>query len=71
VLLLINLAFTFGFSEFISVGGHLGGLAGGALGGLAIVAGERGMLGARRVPAEVVTLALLGVVAAGGALVVA
>jgi membrane associated rhomboid family serine protease len=71
VLLLINLALTFGLSDFISVGGHLGGLAGGGLAGLAIVAGERGMLGYRRVVAEVLTLGALAVVAAGGALAVA
>jgi membrane associated rhomboid family serine protease len=71
VLLLINLAFTFGFSDFISVGGHLGGLVGGSLAGLLIVAGERGMLGSRRVTAEMVALTALAVVAAGGALIVA
>src|SRR5262245_8163864 len=43
-LLLINLALTFGISG-ISVGGHLGGLAGGLICALFIVAGERGMLG--------------------------
>ena len=32
VMILINLAFTFGFSSFISVGGHVGGLIGGILG---------------------------------------
>jgi membrane associated rhomboid family serine protease len=41
VMILINLAFTFGFSSFISVGGHLGGLAAGTLGTAIIVARGR------------------------------
>jgi membrane associated rhomboid family serine protease len=39
VLLLVNLAFTFGFSSFISVGGHVGGLIGGLI-GTAIIVGR-------------------------------
>ena len=39
VMLLINLAFTFGFSSFISVGGHVGGLIGGLI-GTAIIVGR-------------------------------
>jgi membrane associated rhomboid family serine protease len=41
VMILINLAFTFGFSSFISVGGHVGGLIGG-LAGTAIILARRG-----------------------------
>ena len=41
VMILINLAFTFGFSSFISVGGHVGGLVGG-LAGTAIILARRG-----------------------------
>jgi membrane associated rhomboid family serine protease len=41
VMILINLAFTFGFSSFISVGGHVGGLIGG-LAGTAIIVARRG-----------------------------
>ena len=41
VMILINLAFTFGFSSFISVGGHVGGLIGGLV-GTAIILARRG-----------------------------
>jgi len=69
-LIVINLAFTFGASN-ISVGGHLGGLAGGLLCAAAIVAGERGMLGRRRLPAELAAMSLLGIASALAAIVVA
>ena len=67
ILLLINLAFTFGASR-ISVGGHLGGLLGGLVCALLIVAGERGMLGRNRYPIELVGMAAVGVVSVLGAL---
>jgi membrane associated rhomboid family serine protease len=70
ILLLINLAFTFGASN-ISVGGHLGGLVGGALGALLILAGERGMLGRRRFPIEILGMVAIAVVSLLGALAVA
>jgi membrane associated rhomboid family serine protease len=41
VMLLINLAITFGFRSFISVGGHVGGLLGGVIGTAIIVARAR------------------------------
>jgi membrane associated rhomboid family serine protease len=69
-LLLINLAFTFGVAG-ISIGGHLGGLAGGLLCALVIVAGERGMLGSRRLPAELLAMGTVAVVSIVAALVVA
>ncbi len=69
-LIIINLAFTFGAAN-ISVGAHLGGLIGGAVCALAIVAGERGMLGSnRRLVEYAATLAVM-VVSIVGALAVA
>ena len=59
-LLLINFAFTFGASN-IAVGAHLFGAAGGALCGLLILAGDREMLGPRRVPVEIAAMSLLGI----------
>lgn len=63
-LILFNLAFGF-FWPNISVGGHIGGLVGGALCALIIVAGEKGALGRNRLPLE-----LLGMIAVGAAAVV-
>jgi membrane associated rhomboid family serine protease len=69
-LIVINLVFSFGASN-ISVGGHLGGLAGGVLCALAIVAGERGGLGPRRRPVELLLIGGVAVVSVVGALAVA
>jgi len=69
ILLLINLALTFGIPG-ISIGGHLGGLAGGLLCALAIVAGERGDLGPRGRTAELAVMAAVGVGCALGAIAV-
>jgi len=64
-LLLINLAITFGFRSFISVGGHVGGLIGGLVGTAIIVARAR-----FRASWDVPTF--LGLVAVGvGAIVIA
>jgi membrane associated rhomboid family serine protease len=70
VILLLNLAITFGNPD-ISIGGHLGGLVGGVLCAFAIVAGERGMLGRRRLAVELLAMAAVGVVSIVGAISVA
>jgi membrane associated rhomboid family serine protease len=69
LLLVINLALTFSIPG-ISIGGHLGGLAGGGLCALVILAGDRGRLGPGRQTAELVAIAALGVVAVVGSLAV-
>jgi membrane associated rhomboid family serine protease len=70
VVLLLNLAITFGNPE-ISIGGHLGGLVGGVLCALVIVAGERGMLGERRLPMELLAMAAIGFFSIASAVAVA
>jgi membrane associated rhomboid family serine protease len=70
VILLFNLAFSLG-SPNISLGGHLGGLVAGVVCALAILAGERGMLGQRHFPAELVAMAAVGVLSVVGALAIA
>ena len=69
IILLLNLAITFGRPE-ISIGGHLGGLAAGVLCALVIVAGERGMLGPRRLPLELAAMVAIGLIATIGAIAV-
>jgi membrane associated rhomboid family serine protease len=69
-LIVFNLVFSF-IGPRISVGGHLGGLVAGVLCGLAIVAGERGMLGRRHRQAEVIVMAAVAIVSVLGALAVA
>jgi membrane associated rhomboid family serine protease len=70
VLLLINLAFTLSVPN-ISVGGHLGGLAGGVICGLVIVAGERGLLGPRRLAVELIAMTAVAAISFVGAIAVA
>jgi membrane associated rhomboid family serine protease len=69
-LIAFNLIFSF-LAPRISIGGHLGGLIGGALCALVIVAGERGMLGRSRRSAELVALAAVAIAAAAGAVAIA
>jgi membrane associated rhomboid family serine protease len=69
-LIVLNLVFTFGRSD-ISVGGHLGGLIGGAICALVIVAGERGRLGPNHRAAEYAAMAAVAVVSLVGSLMVA
>ena len=69
-LILFNLFFSFA-APHISVGGHLGGLAGGVVCALAIVAGEKGMLGRSRRPLEIAAMCAVAVVAVLGSLAVA
>ena len=70
ILILINLAFSLGVRG-ISLGAHLGGLAAGVLCALLVIAGERGLLGRRHFPAEMVAMTALGIVAVVGAIAVA
>ncbi len=69
-LIVFNLIFSF-LAPRISIGGHLGGLIGGAICALVIVAGERGMLGRSRRFAELAVMAAVAIVAAVGAISVA
>lgn len=70
IILLLNLAITFGNPE-ISIGGHLGGLVGGVLCALFIVAGERGYLGERQLPMELLGMAAVAFFAIATAIAVA
>jgi membrane associated rhomboid family serine protease len=70
ILILLNLAISFGVPG-ISIGAHLGGLVAGVLCALLIVAGERGMLGRRHFPAEMIAMAAIGIVSILGAFAVA
>ena len=70
-LIVFNLIFSFTASH-VSLGAHLGGLVGGVLCALAIVAGERGMYGrGRRLPVELALIAAVGVVSFVASLLIA
>ena len=69
-LIVFNLIFSFA-STRISVGGHVGGLIAGTICALAIVAGERGMLGRERRLVEFAVMIAVAAVAVVGALAVA
>ena len=68
--LVINLVFTFAASN-ISVGGHLGGIVGGAIGALIVVGAERQISRRETLPAELATLAAVGIVCFVAAIIVA
>jgi membrane associated rhomboid family serine protease len=70
IILVLNLAITFGSPE-ISVGGHLGGLAAGLLCALVIVAGDRAMLGPRRLPIELAAMIAIAVFSVVAAIIIA
>jgi len=70
ILIVLNLAFTLSVPG-ISIGGHLGGLAGGAICAAAIVAGERGHLGRNHRAAELAAMAAVAVISVLGAVAVA
>jgi len=69
-LIVFNLIFSFA-SPRVSVGAHLGGLVGGVICALAIVAGEKGMLGRNHRPMEIAAMVAVAVVAVLGSLAVA
>jgi membrane associated rhomboid family serine protease len=69
-LIIFNLIFSFAVPH-ISVGAHVGGLVGGVICALAIVAGERGVLGRQRRSAELAIMGLVAIVSVLGALAVA
>jgi hypothetical protein len=66
---IINIVFTFSVAN-ISIGGHFGGLAGGAVATMLVLAAER-RAGGQAALVETAGLAALGVVAFGAALAVA
>jgi membrane associated rhomboid family serine protease len=69
-LIVFNLIFTFAAAD-ISIGAHIGGLIGGVICALIIVAGERGMLGPKRLPLELAAMAAIGVISFVAALAIA
>jgi membrane associated rhomboid family serine protease len=70
IILVLNLVYTAGNPE-ISLGGHVGGLIGGLLCALIIVAGERGYLGEKHTPMELLAMAAVGFFAIASAIAVA
>jgi membrane associated rhomboid family serine protease len=66
-LILFNLVLGFVVPR-ISVGGHVGGLIGGALCALVIVAGEKGRLGPSRLPLELLAIGAIAVASVVGAI---
>lgn len=69
-LIVINLLYSFAAAH-ISVGAHVGGLIGGVICALAIVAGERGMLGSRHRVAEYAVMVAVGAASFLAALAIA
>lgn len=69
-LIVINLLFSF-TARNVSIGAHIGGLIGGTICALAIVAGEKGMLGRNRRALEIAAMVAVGALAFLGSLAVA
>jgi membrane associated rhomboid family serine protease len=69
-LIVINLFFGLAASR-VSIGAHIGGLIGGVICALAIVSGERGMLGRRHRVAEYAVMLLVAAVSLLGAIAIA
>jgi membrane associated rhomboid family serine protease len=69
-LIVINLVFSFS-ARNISIGAHVGGLIGGVICALFIVAGEKGMLGPNRRALEIAAMVAVGVIAFVASLAVA
>jgi membrane associated rhomboid family serine protease len=70
IVLLLNLAISVAGASHISLGGHLGGLVAGVVCSLAILAGERGMLGQRHFPAEMAVMVAVAIVSIVGSLAI-
>ncbi|HET9593181.1 MAG TPA: rhomboid family intramembrane serine protease [Solirubrobacterales bacterium] len=69
-LIIFNLIFSFS-ARNVSIGAHVGGLIGGVICALAIVAGEKGMFGRNRLPLELAAMVAVGVLAFLASLAVA
>jgi membrane associated rhomboid family serine protease len=69
-LIVFNLIFSF-TARNVSVGAHLGGLIGGVICALIIVAGEKGMLGRNRRALEIAAMVAVGAIAFAGAIAIA
>jgi membrane associated rhomboid family serine protease len=69
-LIVFNLVYSFA-RPHISIGAHVGGLVGGIVCALVIVAGDRGRFGSNRVNVELAAMVAIGIVAALGAIAVA
>jgi membrane associated rhomboid family serine protease len=69
-LIVFNLVWSF-LGPHISVGGHVGGLIGGTICALVIIAGEKGVFGRNRLSLELAAMAAVAAVSVVGALAVA